>query len=67
LARLRLKFWREKMFSNDEKEYLKMVVERELEVFRKGEKSFACQASVAFLKAEHEYEHFLERLLEKLK
>lgn len=55
------------MFSNEEKEYLRDVVKRELEAFRKQEKTVALGSAVRFLKAEHEYGHFLERLLEKLK
>lgn len=54
------------MFSKDEKEFLRVIVKRELESFVKQEKSVAREAALNFLKAEHEYEHFLERLLEKL-
>lgn len=52
------------MFDANEKQYLRDLVKRELEEFRKVEKM---PGNVAFLKAEHEYDHFLERLLEKLK
>ena len=55
------------MLTDNEKEYLRMIVERELEAFKKNEKSTARESSVNFLKAEHEYGHFLEGLLEKLK
>ena len=55
------------MFSSDEKEYLKDLLKRELEHFRKEEKTVASGSAVRFLKAEHEYGHFLEKLLEKLK
>lgn len=55
------------MFSDDEKKYLKLLVGRELEAFKKEEPTVAREASVAFLKAEHEYGHFLEKLMEKLK
>ena len=54
------------MFSNDEKEYLKELIKRELEQFRKEGKTASMDAAVRFLKAEHEYGHFLEGLLEKL-
>lgn len=54
------------MFSENEKKFLRDVVERELEAFKKQEKTVARESSVAFLKAEHEYEHFLEKLKEKL-
>lgn len=54
------------MFSGDEKKVLAMLVKRGLEEFRKGEKAGARDAAVGFLKAEHEYEHFLEALLKKL-
>ncbi len=55
------------MFSNDEKEYLKQLLKRELENFKKEGKTASMGAAVRFLKAEHEYGHFLERLMEKLK
>ena len=54
------------MFSNEEKDYLKIVLKRELEQFKKEGKTASMGAAVGFLKAEHEYGHFLERLLEKL-
>jgi len=54
------------MFSSEEKEYLRLVVKTELEKFRKEEKTAVMDASVQFLKAEHEYGHFLEKLIEKL-
>ena len=55
------------MFSNEEKEYLKIVLKRELENFKKEGKTASMDAAVGFLKAEHEYGHFLERLMEKIK
>ncbi len=55
------------MFSNEEKEYLKELVKRELGHFKKEEKTVAMDAAVKFLKAEHEYGHFLEKLLAKIK
>ncbi len=54
------------MFSNDEKEFLKELVKRELEHFKKEEKTVVMSSALKFLKAEHEYGHFLENLLEKL-
>ena len=55
------------MFSNDEKEYLKALLKRELKDFRKAQKIPGdLEASVGFLKAMHEYDHFIERLLEKI-
>ncbi len=53
--------------TNDEKNLLSLLVKRELERFKKEKKIGDFGASVKLLKAEHEYEHFLERLMEKLK
>ncbi|MEM3154534.1 MAG: hypothetical protein QW165_03130 [Candidatus Woesearchaeota archaeon] len=55
------------MLTKDEKEYLKELVRRELEHFRKDGKIASQDATVRFLKAEHDYGHFLEKILEKLK
>jgi len=55
------------MLTSDEKEYLRGIVTKELESFKKMEKTVAFESAVGFLKAEHEYGHFLENLLEKLK
>jgi len=54
------------MFTKDEKEYLKVLLKRELEHFKNEEKTVAAEAAVKFLKAEHEYGHFLEALLKKV-
>ena len=54
------------MFSEDEKAYLKELVKRELEHFKREEKTVAAESRVKFLKAEHETGHFLEELLKKL-
>jgi len=54
------------MLTADEKKYLQGLVKRELELFRKDEKSSARETALSFLKAEHEYGHFLERVLKKL-
>ncbi|MBS3147375.1 hypothetical protein J4219_00655 [Candidatus Woesearchaeota archaeon] len=55
------------MFSDDEKKYLREVLKRELDAFRKDAKVSAPSSAVKFLKAEHDYGHFIERLMEKLK
>jgi len=54
------------MLTNDEKSYLKELVKRELEHFKRDGKAASQDAAVGFLKAEHEYGHFLENILEKL-
>jgi len=54
------------MLTNDEKNYLKDLVKRELELFKKEQKMTVLWSELSFLKAEHEYGHFLEGLLEKL-
>ena len=54
------------MFNNDEKEALRLLVAREIESFKKDKKIGDKGASVKWLKAEHDYGHFLERLMEKL-
>jgi hypothetical protein len=53
--------------SEDEKEYLRNLVQKELDGVKKTGKSVVLGSTPAFLKAEHEFEHFLENLLEKLK
>lgn len=55
------------MFNSEEKEFLRRLVKRELEHFLKEKKLSEQDASVGLLKAEHEYEHFVEGILEKLK
>jgi len=54
------------MFSDDEKEVLRVLVKREIERFKKENNIADMGASVKWLKAEHEYRHFLDRLMEKL-
>lgn len=55
------------MFSDEEKMFLKIMVKRDLENFRKSQKIPGdMEASLKFFKAAHEYGHFLEKLLEKL-
>lgn len=53
--------------TGDEKSLLGLLVKRELERFRKEKKVGDFDASVKWLKAEHDYGHFLEGLMEKLK
>jgi len=55
------------MLTQDEKNYLKELVKRELDKFSKEGKAASYDVAVKFLKAEHEYGHFLEELMEKLK
>lgn len=55
------------MLTSDERKYLKFLVEKELGEFKKLQKTVALDSAVPFLKAEHETQHFLEKLLEKLK
>ncbi len=54
------------MFSPEEKEYLRALIQRELEHFKREGRPASEDAAVRFLKAEHEYGHFLEILLKKL-
>lgn len=54
------------MLTKDEKNYLKELVKRELEHFKRDGKTASQDAAVGFLKAEHEYGHFLENILVKL-
>lgn len=55
------------MFTSEEKEVLRVLVAREVERFKKDKKVVDMGASVKWIKAEHEYGHFLDRLVEKLK
>ena len=55
------------MLTSDEKEYLRSIVKKELAHLKKEEPTVARDAALKFLKAEHEYGHFLEKLMEKLK
>ena len=55
------------MLTSDEKEYLRIVVERELTRIKESENTISMDAALKFLKAEHEYVHFLEKLAGKLK
>lgn len=55
------------MLTRNEKDYLANVLKGELAKFREDKKPLFLGMSMQFLKAEHEYEHFLEDLLNKLK
>jgi len=55
------------MFTEKEKEYLRLIVSRELKKFKETEEKVHDSEAIALLKGTHEYEHFLEHLLEKLK
>lgn len=52
--------------SPDEKKYLRILVEKELAHFNKDKKSVILDSDSSFLKAGHDYKHFLEQLLKKL-
>ncbi len=52
--------------NEQEKAYLKGLVEKELEHFRKEKKTLFIDIPPQFLKGEHDFEHFLEGLLKKL-
>ncbi len=52
--------------TSDEKKFLKFVVQKELEHFRRDKKMLLVDLPVSFLKGEHDYVHFLEGLLKKL-
>lgn len=49
-----------------EKKFLKALVERELKHFERDAASIPVDLPVTFLKGEHDYGHFLERLLKNL-
>ena len=55
------------MFSETEKEYLRLIVSRELKKFKEEESAVHDSEAIALLKGTHEYRHFLEHLLGKLK
>jgi hypothetical protein len=50
----------------DEKKFLKHIVQKELEHFRRDKKTMLVDLPISFLKGEHDYIHFLEELLKKL-
>ena len=53
--------------NDDEKEFLRSLVKKELERVKDVQKKTSIGSSPAFLKAEHETVDFLKGLLEKLK
>jgi len=54
-------------FTDDEKEYLKKLVQNHLEKFQDEEKDIISDMRPGFLKGEKEYEMFIKKILEKLK
>ncbi len=54
------------MLTKQEKEYLAELLKKELKHFNQEGKT-AMDSAPGFLKAEHEYKHFLENLLKKIK
>lgn len=52
------------MFTNDEKEYLRIIMRRELEHFQK--EKIVTDERIVFLQGEKKYEDFLRELLRKL-
>ena len=55
------------MFTELEREYLRKLVQKDLERFKSEEEDILSDMSPAFLKGEKEYEEFLKKLIEKLK
>ena len=55
------------MLTEDEKKYLKKLVEKDLEKFKDEGETIITNVSPGFLKGEKEYEDFLKELIEKLK
>ncbi len=53
-------------FDANEKQFLRFIVQKELEHFRRDKKTMLVDLPVSFLKGEHDYLHFLEKLLKKL-
>jgi hypothetical protein len=49
-----------------ETKYVRLLIEKELEHFKREEVTLF-DVDTTFLKGEHEYQHFLEALLKKLK
>lgn len=54
------------MLTDIEKEYLRKLIEKDLEKFQEEEKGIV-DMSPGFLEGEKKYEEFLKELLEKLK
>lgn len=53
--------------NNKEKDYLRQVLKREIDNFKKHKKVFLGEGGIVFFQAEEEYEKFLKELLKKLK
>ncbi len=54
------------MLSKEEKEYLKSLVLKDFEHFKREKKTLLVDLPVRFLKGEHELEHFFNELVKKL-
>ena len=54
------------MFSEKEKEYLAILVKKDLEDFQGDEKDIISNMTPLFMKGEVEYEEFLKELIKKL-
>jgi hypothetical protein len=52
--------------TKDDKMVLRELVKQEMETFEKTQKSLFVGMPLTFLKGEHEYKHYLEKLLKKL-
>ncbi len=53
--------------NNKEKEYLNLLLKRELDNFKKDKQVFLGEGGLAFFQVEEEYENFLGTLIKKLK
>lgn len=54
------------MFSELEKKFLRSVVEKELEKFRENEEVVLDSPDLKLIEGAHNYENFIEDILEKL-
>lgn len=52
--------------TSDEKKFLRFVVQKELEHYKRDRKTMLVDLPLSFLKGGHDYVHFLEDLLKKL-
>ena len=55
------------MFNEREKEYLKIIVKKELKNFEEEKATLIIEENPAFLAVEERYDEFLKNLLNKLK
>ncbi len=55
------------MLTKDEKKYLKALVEKQLEDFKKREKIADFDTTPVWVKGTDDYEKFLKEIMEKLK